>query len=198
MKIIEWVTAFQALVECDNCGVPFLRSKTKISELNFCEVECKPVNKLTIQSVPQVELIKKIKPEVIRTKVYPVNIRTKAQRLCYEACIELFGRRQIKSGEVVNGWCVDMYVKKLDTYVQVDSVYWHGLDRSIEKILEFKNPRDKTIYETYLRDQEQNDWFKTNSKKLIRFTDKEVLAWQKEKKLVQEINSQMKMISVQI
>lgn len=73
----------------------------------------------------------------------------------------------------VNGWEIDFYIPTIDTYVQFDGVYWHGLDRSLNVILENKSPRDDVIYNTYLRDREQDLWFASNHLRLIRVTDLE-------------------------
>jgi hypothetical protein len=32
-------------------------------------------------------------------------------------------------------WPVDFYVKSINTYIQYDSEYWHGLDRSIDVMM---------------------------------------------------------------
>lgn len=83
-----------------------------------------------------------------------------------------------KYGEVerqvpVNGWPIDFYVKSVDTYVQFDGEYWHGLDRSLDEIRQFKTPRDKTILRKYEIDREQERWFVENNMKLVRITDKQ-------------------------
>lgn len=81
----------------------------------------------------------------------------------------------------INGWDIDFYVKSLDSYIQFDGVYYHGLDRPLEIIKKHKHPIDVTIENTYYRDIEQINWFKTNNKRLIRITDKEFQEWLREK-----------------
>lgn len=71
----------------------------------------------------------------------------------------------------VNGWSIDFYIKSIDTYIQFDGVYWHGLDRPIERIVEYRTPQEKAIHKTYLRDQEQVQWFADNGLRLVRITD---------------------------
>lgn len=73
-------------------------------------------------------------------------------------------------------WPIDFYVKSLNVYIQLDGVYWHGLNRPLEKIMEFKTPRDKIIYRKYLTDREQEKWFKEQGLKLIRITDKQFIS----------------------
>mgnify|MGYP001589285504 CR=1 FL=1 len=70
-------------------------------------------------------------------------------------------------------WRIDFYIEDIDTYVQFDGEYWHGLDRPLEIIQEFRNKRDSVIYKKYCDDREQDKWFKENKLKLIRITDVE-------------------------
>ena len=72
----------------------------------------------------------------------------------------------------MNGWSIDFYVEKIDAYVQLDGVYWHGLDRQIEVIAEHRTKRDAVIHRTWLRDREQCDWFRDHELRLFRVTDK--------------------------
>jgi hypothetical protein len=105
--------------------------------------------------------------------------------LCFQFLVNEFC--DVDRHVFINKWDIDFYIKSIDTYVQLDGVYWHGLDRPIDVITLFLHPRDKTIYNTLLRDKEQNKWFEQNDKRLIRFTDKEIKQWQKEKKLTEQI-----------
>ena len=57
--------------------------------------------------------------------------------------------------------------------VQFDGEYWHGLNRSLEEILRFKTPRDKTIHCKYQIDRRQDEWFKSTNRRLIRIIDKQ-------------------------
>lgn len=71
-------------------------------------------------------------------------------------------------------WVIDFYIKSTDTYIQLDGVYWHGLDRPVADILKSPNPRNKTIYMKWLSDREQDRWFKEHNMKLLRITDKAI------------------------
>lgn len=73
----------------------------------------------------------------------------------------------------VTKWPIDAYIPSIDTYVQFDGVYWHGLDRDISIIRESTKPRDKAIYNKWLNDREQDTWFRCHNLKLIRITDVE-------------------------
>lgn len=74
----------------------------------------------------------------------------------------------------LNGWIIDFYLPKKDLYIEIDGVYWHGLDRPLSEIKKFKTKRDMVIYKKYLRDREQDKWFKANNLVLMRFTDKQI------------------------
>jgi len=106
--------------------------------------------------------------------------RSKIEDTFFTILVEEF--QNIDRQVIMNGWAIDFYIKDIDMYVQFDGIYWHGLDRPIEEIRLFKNPRDVLIEGTFKRDLQQNAWFKTNNKQLVRITDKEFKEWQKEKK----------------
>lgn len=73
----------------------------------------------------------------------------------------------------INDRCIDFYVPCIDTYVQFDGAYWHGLDRPIELIAEGRTPRDVQIYKKWQTDREQDAWFKEHGMRLVRITDRE-------------------------
>lgn len=89
----------------------------------------------------------------------------------YNLLASEFPASEIQRQVSVNGWRIDFKVKNV--YIQFDGEYWHGLDRPISQIKEFKSPRDRVIYQTYLRDIQQNEWFNEHALQLIRITDKE-------------------------
>lgn len=70
-----------------------------------------------------------------------------------------------------NLWNVDMYVPDIDTYIQFDGVYWHGLDRPVEEIKNSNTKRNIAIYKKWTIDREQDEWFLKVSKRLVRITD---------------------------
>jgi hypothetical protein len=73
----------------------------------------------------------------------------------------------------MNIWPIDFYVKSIDTYIQFDGEYWHGLDRPLEEIQKFKTSRDRRIFEGWNRDREQDKWFREQGLKLNRITNKQ-------------------------
>lgn len=88
---------------------------------------------------------------------------------CYVVLLALFG--EVRRHVIVNNWEIDFYVPSIDTYVQFDGVYWHGLDRPIEEIEKLKNKRDVVILRTVRSDVDQARWFSTHDKRLVRITD---------------------------
>lgn len=84
-----------------------------------------------------------------------------------------FGAENVEYQIQIKNWIIDFYVKPLDLYIQFDGIYWHGLDRPIEKIKEFQTIRDETIFRIWQKDREQEQWFITQGLRLIRITDQE-------------------------
>ena len=100
--------------------------------------------------------------------------KSKPEDHLYEILCEMFSADDIERQVTVHKWPIDFYVKSIDTYIQFDGAYWHGLDRPIEVIAEHKTPRDVQIHKKWLTDQRQNEWFKEHNMKLIRITDPEL------------------------
>lgn len=71
-------------------------------------------------------------------------------------------------------WSVDFYVAPIDVYVEMDGVYWHGLDRPIDAIERCETRTDRKILGTWHKDRLQDSWFGDNSMRLVRFTDVEL------------------------
>lgn len=99
--------------------------------------------------------------------------KSKVEDSFYDFLNNLYGEGVVDRQRKVNGWNIDFYVESSDLYVQFDGVYWHGLDRPIEVIEKLNDKRSKSIYETFLKDKRQNEWFEKNGLKLIRVTDRE-------------------------
>lgn len=98
--------------------------------------------------------------------------RSKIENNFYKTLCNIFSQNDIERQVIINGWSIDFYIKSIDVFVQFDGVYWHGLNRPIEVIKEFKKSRDKTIFGTWLRDIKQNEWFTQQKMTLVRITDK--------------------------
>jgi len=96
---------------------------------------------------------------------------SKPEEQCYIQLCQQFGVEDIERQVLINGWSIDFYVKSINTYVQEDGVYHHGLDRHIDVISEHKTSRDRSIHKRWLLDKQQDAWFEDNHKRLIRVTD---------------------------
>jgi hypothetical protein len=53
-------------------------------------------------------------------------------------------------------------------------IYWHGIGRTKEELLNSESSRDKIIFRKKLTDEEQIIWFEKHHMKLIRITDKQI------------------------
>jgi hypothetical protein len=93
----------------------------------------------------------------------------------YQFLCDQFGKHDVDRQITIpkTKWAIDFYVRSIDTYVQLDGVYWHGLDRSIEEIAKRKTNRDIVIHKKWLTDREQEQWFSNAKLRLIRITDKD-------------------------
>jgi hypothetical protein len=100
---------------------------------------------------------------------------SKPENDVYEKCVEWFGRAKRWCFIYAHKWMsIDLYIPSIDTYIEVDGVYWHGLDRSYEALSEVTKKK-------YDNDRLLDEHCRTNNIKLVRITDKEVLSedWNK-------------------
>lgn len=94
----------------------------------------------------------------------------------FDYLVSKYGSHNIERNKLVNSkWPIDFYVKSTNTYIQLDGVYWHGLDRSIDDIAKYKTKRDFQIHKKWNTDREQDAWFSSNNEKLFRITDVQFL-----------------------
>jgi hypothetical protein len=94
---------------------------------------------------------------------------SKPEEECYQQLCEKFTHveRQVR----VHRWPIDFYIVSIDTYIQFDGIYWHGLDRPIEEIAQHKTKHDVQIHKKWLTDREQDLWFRENNLRLVRLSD---------------------------
>ena len=93
----------------------------------------------------------------------------KAFRILLE---DKFGKENVKVQQLIERkWSVDFYVINVDTYIQFDGVYWHGLDRPLEQIRTSLKTRDKAIYLKWVKDRELDTYVSKQGLRLIRITD---------------------------
>lgn len=81
----------------------------------------------------------------------------------YEELVRLYGKENVERHVLMNGHSIDFYVKSIDTYVQFDGLYWHGLDKPYESLTE------KRRY-WYDQDRLQDKWFADQGLRLVRVT----------------------------
>ena len=91
----------------------------------------------------------------------------------YKDLCEAFGFDSVERQATLNGWNIDF--KVMDTYIQLDGEYWHGLNRPLAEIMSSENARDKIILGTFFRDAKQNEWCDSTGILMIRITDTEYM-----------------------
>lgn len=97
---------------------------------------------------------------------------------------DAFGKHNvIRQFNILNQW-IDFYIKNIDTYIQVDGVYWHGLNRKLSEIKIQKSSQDKKIYKQILRDRKLNRYMKQVGYRLIRLTDEQIDKYNKDQLLL--------------
>ncbi len=105
--------------------------------------------------------------------------KSRAEDKMYALLVEQFGNDDVERNKRPEGtaWPIDFYVKSIDTWIQVDGVYWHGLDGQLEKHRERSrlDKRSRIIVYKWETDRRQEFWFAERGMKLARFTDKETL-----------------------
>lgn len=84
---------------------------------------------------------------------------------------DIFGNNDVFRQVYIAKQWIDFYIKSLGLYLQLDGVYWHGLNRDINQIERSSVRQDKKIYKNYLRDQKLNLYMKNEGLKMIRITD---------------------------
>lgn len=97
---------------------------------------------------------------------------SKPERLLFEYLCRQFSdvKQQVPVHHGTNkSWLIDVYVRDINTYVQLDGEFWHGLDRPYEEL----HPNGKKSYDA---DRQQDEWFRSHDMRLVRVTDKQLLA----------------------
>jgi len=99
---------------------------------------------------------------------------SKPEERLYSVLVHKFGDDDVKRQIKIGRWRVDFYVKKIDTYVELDGAHWHGLKRPIEEIALDGTRMSRGIVAKHHMDRLQDAWFGENSLKLIRIRDDEI------------------------
>lgn len=159
----------------DSLGVdyPFQSKEVKEKSRLTCQV------KYGVDNVQQVADIKQRSCETflkrLEKKQTILGVWTsKAENLFFDFLVTHFGAEVIRQKRVKGSRRpIDFYIVQLDTYVQFDGIYWHGLNRQIKQIEKSLKPHDQEICQRWHKDRAQDVWFKSQNLKLVRITDKE-------------------------
>jgi hypothetical protein len=99
---------------------------------------------------------------------------SKVEDSVYEILCERFGAEDVKRWKYITRSCgtkhnVDLFIISLNTYIEVDGEYWHGLDRPYEELPDaFRAKFD--------HDRALDTYCVQNAIKLVRVTDLEIKA----------------------
>ena len=106
---------------------------------------------------------------------------TQPERILHSLLSELFDTN-VEFHASLNGWDIDFFVPSIGLYIQVDGIYWHGLDRPRAMIesLANHNKRDAQILRRIYLDEKQNSWCLEHRIKFLRLTDIEIKSLTKE------------------
>lgn len=85
-----------------------------------------------------------------------------------------FGEANVKRQVPLIGQWIDFEILIPNFYLQVDGVYWHGLNRDIDIIKQGTSSQDQKIYKQILRDEKLNEYMKNKNMVLLRITDETI------------------------
>jgi len=173
-------------VSCAMCNKPF--ETTPAKNKTYCSRRCAQfslssgksleamkrtnIQKYGVEYISQAQEIKHKKhTSMKRNRTYG---KSKVEDFAHDLLIEIFGKEEVERQHSINGWAIDFYVRSAKTYLQIDGVYWHGLDRSLADIKTSGKSRDSYILANRAKDEQQNQWFLERNLNLIRITDKQI------------------------
>ena len=119
----------------------------------------------------------KIDPKEIAQKAWKTKIKNGTcstsipEEKLYVVLCDEFGFENVQRQVSIMRQWIDFYIISINLYVQLDGIYWHGLDRDINEIKKSPTRLDKHIYKTHLRDRKLDEYMKNNNMKMIRITD---------------------------
>lgn len=166
----------------DKCATrsPAIKEKTMQTVLKRYGVAYPMMNpdvkKRMIHSLKQNDL-----QEVAQRRLNTMKLRgsfqkSRAEEKFYSLLLTKFTSDDIErnSRPLDKPWPIDFYIKSLDLWIQIDGVYWHGLDRPLQEHRDSTNDRSKIILYKNEVDQRQMAWFHENNMSLLRITDQRV------------------------
>jgi hypothetical protein len=110
--------------------------------------------------------------------------RSRPERLMFDALCSIFGKSDVAHSVIVNGWSIDAHIKSLNTYVQLDGVFWHGLTMDDDARKSYPS-----IEKKWARDREQDAWFLEQKIGLVRVLDVEIFRAEKDGNIQQLLAS---------
>lgn len=102
---------------------------------------------------------------------------SKPEARMYQILVNKFGDNKITRQFPLLNQKIDFKIqinKKKFILIQVDGIYWHGLDRKVSEIKNSTVRQDIKIYRQMRRDKELNKYCKANDILLFRITDKQL------------------------
>ena len=113
------------------------------------------------------------------------------ERRFYELLLQRYDADDIEQQKHVPHtlWPIDFYVKSIDTWIQIDGEYWHGLDGKLDEHRQqvSESARSAMIVRKWEVDQEQKVWFKQRNMKLVRITDARVYEIQELPQIIDDV-----------
>jgi very-short-patch-repair endonuclease len=94
--------------------------------------------------------------------------------LLYEFLCRHF--EDVRRQYAIGFWPIDFYVRDIDTFFQLDGVYFHAIGVSEDELRASVIPKDKQRLRKKISDRRQNTYFKNRNLSLLRITDKEILS----------------------
>jgi len=108
------------------------------------------------------ESLKKKRETMRRNKSW---VTSKPEEALYVRLCEIFG--DVQRHATVNRWDIDFYIPSIDTYINMNGIYWHGRGKTEEELLSSNSKQDKTILSTVKRDKLRESWFRAHKKRLV-------------------------------
>lgn len=99
---------------------------------------------------------------------------SKPERMLRDFLIQEFGiddvvhQQNVDDPDTGKKWSIDFYVRSIDTYIQLDGVFWHGLNKPYEQL-------HGNVKRAFDNDRYQDRWFASRGMRLVRVTDIEML-----------------------
>lgn len=164
-----------------------VREKAKKTFVERYGVDC-PSKSEIVREKSRLTCLKKygvdnpMKSDVVKSRIDwgSPHFHSKVEDRLVSVVEERYGKDDVKRSKWVYGHPVDAYVESVDTIVELDGEYWHGLDRPMSVIEERKSPRDEVILVAYNRDRRYDETCRANGKKVVRVTDREFLEMERE------------------